>query len=57
MVEVKGYGVMRLTQLRDLIKKLSGDIADAIERDVYAVGDKADLLKLFADTYKVNISS
>lgn len=57
MIEVKGYGVMRLTQLRDLIKKLSDDIANAIERDVYAVGDKADLLKLFADTYKSSISS
>jgi hypothetical protein len=48
---------MRLAQLRDIIKKLSDDIANAIERDVYAVGDKADLLKLFADTYKGNISS
>lgn len=57
MIEVKGYGVMRLSQLKSLIKKLSDDIADAIERDVYAVGDKADLLKLFADTHKANISS
>jgi hypothetical protein len=57
MVEVKGYGVMHFSQLRGLIKKLSADIADAIERDVYAVGDKADLLKLFADTYNKFTSS
>lgn len=56
-VEVKGYGVMRLSQLSDLIKRLSSEISDLVDRGIYNVGDKADLLKLFADTYKDNISS
>ena len=56
-VEIKGYGVMRLSQLSDLIKRLSSEISDLVDRGIYNVGDKADLLKLFADTYKDNISS
>ena len=56
-VEVKGYGVMRLSQLAELIKRLSSEISGLVDRGIYNVGDKADLLKLFADTYKDNISS
>lgn len=55
MVEVKGYGVMRLSQLSDLIKRLSNEISDLVDRGIYNVGDKADLLKLFADTYKDSV--
>lgn len=54
-VEVKGYGVMRLSQLSDLIKRLSNEISDSVDRGIYNVGDKADLLKLFADTYKDSV--
>ena len=51
MVEVKGYGVMRVSQLAGLIRTLSDDITKLIDRGIYNIGDKADLLKLFADTY------
>tara|TARA_R110000787_G_scaffold2789_5_gene10920 strand:- start:2969 stop:3382 length:414 start_codon:yes stop_codon:yes gene_type:complete len=51
MIEVKGYGVMRVSQLAGLIHTLTADISKSIDRGVYNIGDKADLLKLFADTY------
>ena len=51
MIEVKGYGVMRVSQLAGLIRTLSDDITKLIDRGIYNIGDKADLLKLFADTY------
>ena len=51
MIEVKGYGVMRVSQLAKLIHTLSADISKSIDNGVYNIGNKADLLKLFADTY------
>ena len=54
VVEVKGYGTMRVSQLVELIQRLSNEIQDSIENERYNVGDKADRLKLFADTYRDN---
>ena len=51
VIEVKGYGTMRASQLEELIVRLADEIQEMVGRGVYKVGDKADLLKLFADTY------
>jgi hypothetical protein len=51
MVEVKGYGVMKKSQLKGLIKKLAQEIQQSLDRGVYNVTDKADLLTLFSKTY------
>lgn len=56
-IEVKGYGVMKIYQLKGLIKDKAAEISKSIADGNLDVSNKADLLKLFADTYKDNISS
>ena len=51
MIEVKGYGVMTVQQLKQLIERRSNEISKSIADGNLNVGNKADILKLFADTY------
>lgn len=51
MVEVKGYGVMRKSQLKGLIIKTADDIQQDLNRGQYNIANKADLLTLFSKTY------
>jgi len=50
-IEVKGYGVMTIQQLKQLIERRSNEISQSIADGNLDVGNKADILKLFADTY------
>lgn len=50
-IEVKGYGVMTIQQLKQLIEGRSNEISQSIADGNLDVGNKADILKLFADTY------
>ena len=50
-IEVKGYGVMTIQQLKQLIERRSNEISQSIADGNLNVGNKADILKLFADTY------
>ena len=50
-IEVKGYGVMKIYQLKGLIKDKAAEISKSIADGNLDVSNKADLLKLFADTY------
>ena len=51
MVEVKGYGVMKRSQLKGLIIRTADDIQQDINRGQLNVTNKADLLNLFSKTY------
>ena len=51
MVEVKGYGVMKRSQLKKLIEVNAEEIQQSIARGQYNVTNKADLLALFSKTY------
>ena len=52
MIEVKGFGVMTVSQLKSSIIRKSNEISESIANGNMNVSNKADLLKLFADTYQ-----
>ena len=52
LIEVRGFGVVRLSQLRSMIERKSAEISQSIADDNLNVTNKADLLKLFSQTYE-----
>jgi hypothetical protein len=50
-LHIKGYGVMRVSQVEGAIKRLSDEISELISKGIFTIGNKADMLTVFADGY------
>jgi len=53
-IVVKGYGTMSLPQLRKLIENTAQELYEYTQEGVYNIEGKAQLLALFAKTYREN---
>jgi len=50
-IHIKGYGVMRVSQVEGAIKRLSDEISEMTNKGIFTIGNKADMLTVFADGY------